>query len=261
MVKESATCDTRRILREIFDPANRANPYPLFAELRQTPVCWQEDGPRQGTYVVSTYREIAALLHDPRISSDLRNCTQTGRGPFDPDGPYIVHQPRPSGARSPARAGDAPLRAARTPRVRGTVAPGDPAHRHRRCSTSSQDERQFDVVEGFAYPLPVTVICGILGVPRKTSRSSGLGVDALIESLAAAGERARAGEQAQRALNEYMAGWWSAAASSRETTCSPAWRPTPAPRGVWRTPTRRDRRAAAGRRPRDHRESDRAMGC
>src|SRR4029078_4914869 len=68
------------VLREIFDDANRANPYPLWAQLRQTPVCWQEDGPDEaGTYVVSTYREIVALLHDPRISSDLRNCVQTGR--------------------------------------------------------------------------------------------------------------------------------------------------------------------------------------
>ncbi len=35
------------ILRQIFDYANRANPYPLWAKLRQTPVCWQEDGPEE----------------------------------------------------------------------------------------------------------------------------------------------------------------------------------------------------------------------
>src|SRR5258707_5531259 len=70
------------ILREIFDYANRANPYPLWAKLRQTPVGFQEDGPDEGgTYVVSTYREIEALLHDPRISSDSRNCAQTGGRP------------------------------------------------------------------------------------------------------------------------------------------------------------------------------------
>ena len=31
------------ILRQIFDQANRANPWPLWARLRETPVCWQED--------------------------------------------------------------------------------------------------------------------------------------------------------------------------------------------------------------------------
>src|SRR5215471_18896881 len=51
--------------------ANRANPYPFYAELRQTPVSRQPDG----SYVVSTYREIVALLHDPRVSSDLRKRT------------------------------------------------------------------------------------------------------------------------------------------------------------------------------------------
>jgi hypothetical protein len=33
------------ILRHIFDYANRANPYPLWAKLRETPVSFQEDGP------------------------------------------------------------------------------------------------------------------------------------------------------------------------------------------------------------------------
>ena len=47
---------------------NRANPYPFYAALRKTPVSRQPDG----TYVVSTYREIVSILHDPRVSSDLR---------------------------------------------------------------------------------------------------------------------------------------------------------------------------------------------
>ncbi|MFB6573161.1 cytochrome P450, partial [Streptomyces noursei] len=48
--------------------ANRANPYPFYEQLRRTPVARQPDG----TYVVSTYQEIVALLHDPRVSSDVR---------------------------------------------------------------------------------------------------------------------------------------------------------------------------------------------
>jgi hypothetical protein len=54
-----------KLFAQLLDPANRANPYPLYARQRQTPVALQEDG----TYVVSTYREIVALLHDPRIRS------------------------------------------------------------------------------------------------------------------------------------------------------------------------------------------------
>src|SRR5215469_6219962 len=84
----TSTADTT-ILRQIFDYANRANPYPLWAKLRQTPVCWQEDGPDEaGTYVVSTYREIEMLLHNPFISSDLRNSTATGGRARSPNAQY-----------------------------------------------------------------------------------------------------------------------------------------------------------------------------
>ena len=40
---------------------NRANPYPFYAELRKTPVARQPDG----TYVVSTYREVVRCSTTP----------------------------------------------------------------------------------------------------------------------------------------------------------------------------------------------------
>ena len=88
----------QKILHQIFDYKNRANPYPLFTQLRQTPVSWQEDGPaKDGTYVVSTYREIAALLHDPRISSDFRNCLQDPE-PRTSNCSISFYRPGPAGA-------------------------------------------------------------------------------------------------------------------------------------------------------------------
>src|SRR5262249_8089585 len=57
------------IYQQVLDPAHRANPYPLYAELRKTPVTRKDDG----TYVVSPYDETFALMHDPRVSSDPRN--------------------------------------------------------------------------------------------------------------------------------------------------------------------------------------------
>ena len=38
--------------------------------------------------VVSTYREIEALLHDPRVSHDMRNSAQTGGRPRTSTDPY-----------------------------------------------------------------------------------------------------------------------------------------------------------------------------
>jgi hypothetical protein len=64
------------VFAQILDDANRANPYPLYAERRRTPVARQDDG----TYVVSTHRAIAALMHDPRMSSDRRSPEARARG-------------------------------------------------------------------------------------------------------------------------------------------------------------------------------------
>jgi cytochrome P450 len=60
--------DRGDLFAQVLDPANRPNPYPLYACLRETPVALQDDD----TYVVSTHAEITRLLHDPRISSDER---------------------------------------------------------------------------------------------------------------------------------------------------------------------------------------------
>ncbi|MFB7508447.1 cytochrome P450, partial [Streptomyces broussonetiae] len=52
------------LFRQITDFANRANPYPLYEELRKNPVLHEEEG---GPYVFSSYYDIKALLHDPRV--------------------------------------------------------------------------------------------------------------------------------------------------------------------------------------------------
>ena len=46
---------------------NRPNPYRFFDELRKTPVA----NVGNGVYAVTGYRELMALAHDPRISSDI----------------------------------------------------------------------------------------------------------------------------------------------------------------------------------------------
>lgn len=67
------------LLRQITDYANRADPYPLYAELRKTPVLREEDG---GPFVISTYWDTQSLLHDPRISSDASSLTARGGDEF-----------------------------------------------------------------------------------------------------------------------------------------------------------------------------------
>src|SRR5260370_40803777 len=165
-MKERVTMSQETILREIFDYANRAIPHPLWAHLRQTPVGFQEDGPDEGgTYVVSTYREIEALLHDPRISSDSRNCAQTGGRPRTTTDPYrFINLDPPEHDR---------LR--RLP-MRHLAPPDRPAYLEQlrpemlRIVTTLLDQvqgqRQVDFVASFADPLPATALRRRLRVPR-----------------------------------------------------------------------------------------------
>src|SRR5215467_6512538 len=73
------TMSANTLFRRIADYQGRADPYPLYAELRRHGVARQDDG----GFLVGTYHEIAALLHDPRISSDSRNRTVPDEGPIE----------------------------------------------------------------------------------------------------------------------------------------------------------------------------------
>ena len=155
------------LFAQVLDPANRPNPYPLYARLRETPVALQDDD----TYVVSTHAEIARLLHDPRISSDERKSeggaggALAASGRLWPEGqedyqPFIFLDP-PDHDRL-RRVVMRQFTPRRVEGMRGRVT---------RLVDELLDARgecgQFDVVGDLAYPLPVAVICELLGVPRE----------------------------------------------------------------------------------------------
>lgn len=150
------------LFERITDYANRADPYPLYAELREHKVAEQRDG----SYLVGTYHEISALLHDPRISSDLRKRAE-------PD-PLVVGPD----ARTPAFIS---LDDPEHERLRGiAMRPFGPPHTPGRIDAMRESitdiareliagfgtRDRIDLVDDFAYPLPVTVICRLLGVPH-----------------------------------------------------------------------------------------------
>ncbi len=147
-----------KLFARVLDPASRANPYPLYARLREKPVSVQEDG----TYVVSTYREINVLLHDPRISSDERKSTHPAR----------IHVEAAASARLAFIFTDPPEHT----RLRRLLMHQFTPQRIADMQTyieqtvnalldARQQENQLDVVQDFAYPLPVMIICRLLGVP------------------------------------------------------------------------------------------------
>ncbi|WP_181798205.1 cytochrome P450 [Streptomyces sp. WELS2] len=172
------------LARQITDFGNRADPYPLYAELRRTPVLHEEE---DGPYLISSYYDIEALLHDPRISSDATNLAAAGA-----DGPG---EPEETGGLPPSFLRLDPPEHDRLRRIANTGF--GPPHRPRRIEgmrgamreivteliDGFGDARQVDLVDQFAYPFPVTVICRLLGVPREDEPTFRTWVDPLVASL------------------------------------------------------------------------------
>ncbi|MQS38511.1 cytochrome P450 [Streptomyces katsurahamanus] len=151
------------LFRRITDYAHRADPYPLYAELRRAKVVRQEDG----SYLVGAYHEITALLHDPRISSDTRERTDP-EGPFPHDSslpPSFIGLDDPEHDRL-RRLAMRPFGPPHTP-GRVDALHGDITAIARELVAGLRHKDRIDLVDDFAYPLPVTVICRLLGVPHE----------------------------------------------------------------------------------------------
>ncbi|GAA4601609.1 cytochrome P450 [Actinoallomurus liliacearum] len=196
------------VFDQILDPANRADPYPLYAELRRTPVSRQEDG----LYVVSGYDEIVALLHDPRVSSTRRNVPQPG----EPGSGDVAAVLPPSFINTDPPEHDRLRRLAmrhfgppRSPHLVESLRP-----EMLRVVTELIDDvasrARIDIVDDIAYPFPVTVICRILGVPREDEARFHEWADAVVESLdpreKGLAERMRRRHAAVSELHRYLGG-------------------------------------------------------
>ncbi|MEW2131410.1 cytochrome P450 [Streptomyces sp. NPDC005435] len=198
------------LVRQITDFANRANPYPLYAELRRTPVLHEEAG---DPYVISSYWDIEGLLHDPRISSDATNLTEAGADELGENTglpPSFIRLDPPEHDRLRRIANSA----------------FGPPHKPRRVDDMRPelhqivnelidgfgDAREVDLVDQFAYPFPVTVICRLLGVPREDEPRFRAWVDPLVASLdpdtrqGADPEFVKTAQEARMQLGMYLAG-------------------------------------------------------
>ncbi|SDL26853.1 cytochrome P450 [Arthrobacter sp. ok362] len=175
---------------QILDYSNRANPYPFYDDLRKTPVTRLPDG----SYLVSTYAEIAALLHDPRVSSDInRNPAAAAAGAAavgenDDDGsgdgpgmtPTFLSMDPPDHDKFRRIA----MRHFGPPTTPGRVAAMEPRMTDivTELIDNMSGRTRIDVVDDLAYPLPVTVICELLGVPPGDEQRFRVWVDVALQS-------------------------------------------------------------------------------
>ncbi|HTK05744.1 MAG TPA: cytochrome P450 [Ktedonobacteraceae bacterium] len=192
----------KNLLDQVFDYANRANPYPIYEKMREHPVIVQDDG----RYIVSSYAEISALLQDPRMSVDMRKSYSQTEHPILIEGrePSFVRldPPEHDWQRHQVISKFTPeLIVGLRPRIEEVV---------KGLLDARRQEREIDLVDNFAYPLPVTIICEILGVPREDEPFFHAWTDKLIRGFDV-GQRGnpearKEAEQASQQLHDYMGG-------------------------------------------------------
>lgn len=204
------------LLRRITDFSSRADPYPLYEELRRTPVLHEEEG---GPYAVSSYYDIVALLHDPRISSDARNLAVPGEDELSgAEGtglpPSFIRLDPPEHDRLRRIANSSfgpPHRPHRIDGLRGELGAivGELIDD---LADGLAGGGEVDVVDQFAYPFPVTVICRLLGVPREDEPRFRTWVDPIVAALDPetrndpGAPAQRAAQEARMQLGMYLAG-------------------------------------------------------
>ncbi|GAA4254808.1 cytochrome P450 [Dactylosporangium darangshiense] len=170
------TTSVGSVFSAVLDPVNRHDPYPLYTSLRRTPISREADG----TYVVSTFREISALLHDPRVSSAY--------SPDEGADPHQIVGLPPSFLRQDPPGHDRMRRLA--------MRPFGPPHTPHRVADLQPTLEKFaaglvrdfpvstvDLVDQFAYPLPVSVICALLGVPLEDEPRFRGWIDAALKAV------------------------------------------------------------------------------
>ncbi len=148
------------------DPVTRADPYPLFARLRDEDPChWS---PRLRSWVLTRYDDVRDAIADPALSSDRMS-------------PFFAAMPAPERARvadierylSRWLVFKDPPEHTRLRRIAGRVFGARALQGMRpqveriaaRLLAALPDRGQIDLVADFAGPLPCLVIMALLGVP------------------------------------------------------------------------------------------------
>jgi cytochrome P450 len=185
-------------MQAIMDPASRADPYPLYARLREQAV-WREP---DGSFVIGRYEDVARLVRDPRLSVEPQNSPRGGQGlSFLNMDPPQHDRLRRMTMRHFGPPNDPGRVEAMTPALEAMVA---------RLIDALDGRDRIDVVADVSYPFPVTVIADLLGVPREDEPKFHAWAEAIIQATdrdpREPGKRGEAAEAAFQELAGYMYG-------------------------------------------------------
>jgi cytochrome P450 len=206
----TTAADAQQLLMQLLDPSSRANPYPLYQQLRDRgPLVI----PETRLTVFSSFADCDEVLRHPASASDSMKSSvvqeQVADGaeprPLGPPGFLFLDPPDHTRLRGL-------VSKAFVPRVVKALEP-DITELVDGLLDAVAAAGRLDVIADLAYPLPVAVICRLLGVPLSDepqfSAASALQAQALDPFLSVTGEAQEGREQrleAGRWLREYLRG-------------------------------------------------------
>ncbi len=150
-----------------FAPEYRANPHPLYHRLRQLDPVHRIPGTRD--WVVFRHADATTVLRDPRFSSTPAHLPPEARplaGPRRIETKVLLFLDAPDHTRIRSLVSTAftPHRVRRLrPRVEGLVGG---------LLDQAESKGSLEVIGDLAYPLPVAVICELLGVPADADQAT-----------------------------------------------------------------------------------------
>jgi cytochrome P450 len=208
MTSVSSVAEPQALLLQLMDPANRADPYPVYRQFRDSgPIRL----PDSNLIVFSAYHDCDEVLRHPSSSVDRQKSTVVQRLIADianvrpPGPPMFLFLDPPDHTRLRKLVSKAFV-----PKVVNELQP-EIAGLVDGLLDHVAETGRFDAVSDLAYPLPVAVICRLLGVPLEDEpefgRASALMAQALDPFLAITGVPSEGMNERLRAsqwLREYL---------------------------------------------------------
>jgi cytochrome P450 len=160
--------DQKITMSDLLTQETKRNPLVFYAHLRaQEPIAYIDDFLGMGkAWIVTNYDDTIALLKDPRFTKDKRKVLAPGDEQNDiPENPFLVLMQNMLTVDPPDHTRLRGLVSkAFTPRMIEQLRPRIQQITDELLD-AVQERGEMDIINDFAYPLPITVISEMLGIP------------------------------------------------------------------------------------------------
>lgn len=167
-------------LNDLLDQETKRNPYAFYAQLRATEPLVYVEGMR--TWLLTTYEDALWLLKEPRLTKDMRKVARM-EGSDGQIKEEMAQMPNMLTVDPPDHTRLRSLVSKSfTPRMIEQLRPRIQQIADELID-AVQDQGSMDLISAFAYPLPITVISEMLGIPATDRQRFRIWTQAIINGL------------------------------------------------------------------------------